>query len=389
MFFGIMYEEWKNCACGRNWIISVLLKIFDSVIRSSDDRPSDRRSNAAPDGRVKMALTCWEKITIVVVAAVGLKLFVKLGGLAWKKLLAPNLGLGLDVASQGRWAVVTGATDGLGKAFAEALAAKGLDILLVSRSLAKLEQVSSEIKQRFGIETRILEADLTQGQPVYSKIATCVEDLEVGVLVNNAGTSYDHPEVFTNLPEESIAKILQLNVAGVTGVARAVLPGMMERRKGVVINISSTAAAIPSPYLSVYSASKAYVDKLSADLAAEAAPRGVTVQCLLPGPVATKMSKIKRATWMAPTPERFVEAALKSVGIESRTTGYPPHSLIIGAVDGLKSVCEKAAIWLVARTMLNIRGRALRKERRDETTRANAAVVENLPRREKLTTSTE
>ncbi|XP_012269080.2 very-long-chain 3-oxoacyl-CoA reductase-like isoform X2 [Athalia rosae] len=336
-----------------------------------------------------MALTCWEKITIVVVAAVGLKLFVKLGGLAWKKLLAPNLGLGLDVASQGRWAVVTGATDGLGKAFAEALAAKGLDILLVSRSLAKLEQVSSEIKQRFGIETRILEADLTQGQPVYSKIATCVEDLEVGVLVNNAGTSYDHPEVFTNLPEESIAKILQLNVAGVTGVARAVLPGMMERRKGVVINISSTAAAIPSPYLSVYSASKAYVDKLSADLAAEAAPRGVTVQCLLPGPVATKMSKIKRATWMAPTPERFVEAALKSVGIESRTTGYPPHSLIIGAVDGLKSVCEKAAIWLVARTMLNIRGRALRKERRDETTRANAAVVENLPRREKLTTSTE
>lgn len=116
---------------------------------------------------------------------------------------------------------------------------------------------------------------------------------QVGVLVNNAGTSYDHPEVFTSVTEDTIARILQLNVAGVTGVARAVLPGMMERRKGIVINISSTAAAIPSPYLSVYSASKAYVDKLSADLAAEAGPRGVTVQCVLPGPVATKMSKIK------------------------------------------------------------------------------------------------
>lgn len=111
--------------------------------------------------------------------------------------------------------------------------------------------------------------------------------------MNNAGRSYEHPELFTHVAEETLAKILQLNVAGVTGVARAVLPGMMERRSGVVINISSTAAAIPSPYLAVYSASKAYVDKLSADLAAEAAPRGVTVQCVLPGPVATKMSKIK------------------------------------------------------------------------------------------------
>ena len=111
--------------------------------------------------------------------------------------------------------------------------------------------------------------------------------------MNNAGKSYDHPELFTHVPEETLAKILQLNVAGVTGVARAVLPGMMERRKGIVINISSTAAAIPSPYLAVYAASKAYVDKLSADLAAEAAPRGVTIQCVLPGPVATKMSKIK------------------------------------------------------------------------------------------------
>lgn len=117
--------------------------------------------------------------------------------------------------------------------------------------------------------------------------------LKVGVLINNAGTSYDHPEMFTSISEELIARILQLNVAGTTGVTRAVLPGMMERKKGVVINISSTSAAIPSPYLSVYAASKAFVDKLSADLAAEAAPRGVTVQCVLPGPVATKMSKIK------------------------------------------------------------------------------------------------
>ncbi|KAJ8668938.1 hypothetical protein QAD02_000197 [Eretmocerus hayati] len=315
-----------------------------------------------------MALSCWEKIALVVVAAVGLRIAVKVTLLIWKKFIAPGLGLGVDVATQGRWAVVTGATDGLGKAFAQALAKKGLDIVLVSRSQTKLEDVAAEIKQAHGVETRIVEADLTQGQAVYNKIGKAIEELEVGVLVNNAGMSYDHPELFTHLEEEKISDIIQLNVAGVTGVARQVLPGMMERRKGVVINIGSAAGAMPSPYLAVYSASKMYVDKLSADLAAEAAPRGVTVQCILPGPVATKMSKIKKATWMAPTPERFVAATLKTVGIEQRTTGYPPHILVLGFVNGLKGICESMAIWLVSRTMLNIRGRALRKKMKDETT---------------------
>ncbi|KAK0181704.1 hypothetical protein PV327_003967 [Microctonus hyperodae] len=309
-----------------------------------------------------MSLACWEKLAVVIVAALGLRVVIRVSVVTWKKFIAPALGRGVNIVTQGKWAVVTGATDGLGKAFAQNLASKGLDIVLVSRSLPKLENVAKEIKNAYGVETRIVEADLTEGQPVYAKIAKTIEELEVGVLINNAGASYDHPELFTNVSEETIARILQLNVAGTTGVARAILPGMMERRKGVIINISSTAAAIPSPYLSVYAASKAFVDKLSADLAAEAAPRGVTIQCILPGPVATKMSKIKKATWMAPTPEKFVEACLKTTGIESRTTGYPPHCLIIGIVNGLRCVCERGAVWLVARTMLNIRGRALRKK---------------------------
>ncbi|XP_012273856.1 very-long-chain 3-oxoacyl-CoA reductase [Orussus abietinus] len=323
-----------------------------------------------------MALSCWEKIALVVVAAVGLRITIRLSLLVWKKLVAPTLGLGLDLTSQGKWAVVTGATDGLGKAFVRALAGKGLDVVLVSRSMDRLKSAAAEIKQEFGVETKVVEADLTEGQPVYAKIGKAIEDLEVAVLVNNAGASYDHPELFVDVPEETLARILQLNVAGVTGVARAVLPGMMERRKGVVINISSAAAAMPSPYLSVYAASKAYVDKLSADLAAEAAPRGVTVQCVLPGPVATKMSKIKRPTWMAPSADTFVESSLRTVGIESRTTGYPPHCLIVGFVNALRCICEKGALWLVSRTMLNIRGRALRKKTKSE------ANIKNIPERE-------
>ncbi|XP_053995376.1 very-long-chain 3-oxoacyl-CoA reductase-like [Hylaeus anthracinus] len=309
-----------------------------------------------------MTFTCWEVLSLAVLVVIGLRVLLKLSLLVWKKLIAPNFGFGIDLTKQGKWAVITGSTSGIGKAYAEQLAAKGLDIVLVSRSLSALEEVAAEIKQRYGVEVRIVEADLMDGQPVFAKIAKATEELEVAVLINNAGASSEHPDLFTSNTEESIEKIVKLNVSATTGVARAVLPKMFERRKGVLINISSALAVIPSPYLTVYAASKEYVVKFSYDLAAEAARNGVTVQCVIPGPVATKMSKIKKATWMAPSPEKFVEASLKTVGIEWLTTGYLPHFLFTAFIQTLHCVCEKGAIWLISKQMCNIRARALKKK---------------------------
>ena len=126
-----------------------------------------------------MVLSCWEKIALVVVAAVGLRIVIRASVLTWKKFIAPGLGLGVDVASQGKWAVVTGATDGLGKAYAKAFANKGLDVILVSRSIERLQETAAEIKQTYGVDTRIIEADLTEGQAVYNKIGKAIEELEV------------------------------------------------------------------------------------------------------------------------------------------------------------------------------------------------------------------
>lgn len=126
-----------------------------------------------------MALIWWEKIFLVIIAFLSLRFFVKVGILAWKKLVAPSLGLAIDVRTQGRWAVVTGATDGLGKAFAEAFAKKGLDIVLISRSMSKLKDVAAEIEREYRVETRVIEADLTEGQVVYAEIAKATQDLEV------------------------------------------------------------------------------------------------------------------------------------------------------------------------------------------------------------------
>ncbi|CAK9804343.1 Very-long-chain 3-oxoacyl-CoA reductase [Anthophora plagiata] len=312
-----------------------------------------------------MTLTCWEKISLIALAVIGLRILLRVSVLVWKKLIGPSFGFGIDLRTQGTWAVVTGATSGIGKAYVDQFASKGLDVVLIARSASKLEEVAAEIKQRYGVDVRTVEADLTEGQAVYAKIAKATEDLELAVVVNNAGASYEHPDLFTNLSEESVATILQLNVAAVTGISRALLPQMFRRKKGVLINIGSALAVMPAPYLAVYAASKAYIVKLSYDLAAEAEPNGVTVQCIIPGLVATRMSKIKKPTWMAPTAEKFVKSSLKTIGLESCTTGYPPHFLLTGFVHTLRCICEKGALWLISRTMCTIRNRALSKKNRE------------------------
>ncbi|KAI4491350.1 hypothetical protein M0804_002742 [Polistes exclamans] len=320
-----------------------------------------------------------EKISLVILAAVSFRILFKVSYFTWIKLLAPNLGLGIDLKSQGRWAVITGGTDGIGKAYAKALAAKGLDIVLVSRSLIKLRNVETEIKEKYGVETRIIEADLTKGQEVYSKIAAVIEELEVGILINNAAMAYDYPELMTEVPEETLNKIVQINVAGVTGVTRVVLPGMIKRKKGVVINISSITGDVLSPYLTVYAASKAYIIKFSADLAAELFSSGITVQCIIPGPVATKMLKIRSTNWMITTPDNFAQSSLKTVGIESLTTGYFSHHLLYACAKTLAWVYEKGAIQLTSRTMFKLKNNYLKykmmKQEKMEKIEKNDALI--------------
>lgn len=126
-----------------------------------------------------MALIWWEKIFLVIIVLVTLRALVKVVILAWKKLIAPSFGFGIDLRTQGKWAVVTGATDGLGKAFAKALAEQGINIVLVSRSLSKLKDVAVEIERKYRVETRVVEADLTEGQVVYAEIGKATQDLEV------------------------------------------------------------------------------------------------------------------------------------------------------------------------------------------------------------------
>ncbi|CAH2093997.1 unnamed protein product [Euphydryas editha] len=155
--------------------------------------------------------------------------------------------------------------------------------------------------------------------------------------------------------------MIKANIVAITRMTGLVLPGMVKRGKGVVINIGSGSSIIPSPLLTVYAAAKAYVEKLSDNLEMEYSKKGIIVQCVLPGFVCSNMSGIRRSTLIAPTAKTFVKSAISLVGTTSKTPGYLPHSVFFAIINAIHSFATRFSVWLVTRNMENTRRRALRK----------------------------
>ncbi|GAA6104523.1 very-long-chain 3-oxoacyl-CoA reductase-B [Tachysurus ichikawai] len=229
----------------------------------------------------------------------------------------------------GKWAVVTGATDGIGKAYAEELACRGFAIVLISRTQEKLDEVSKSIESMYNVETKTISADFGSVD-IYPKIESGLAGLEIGILVNNVGVSYSYPEFFLNVPnlDKFINNMININMTSVCQMTRLVLPRMVDRSKGVILNVASASGMYPVPLLTLYSSSKAFVDFFSRGLDAEYRSKGIIIQSVLPFYVTTKLSKIKRASLDIPTPERYVSSQLSTVGLQSQTNGYLPHAIM-------------------------------------------------------------
>lgn len=181
--------------------------------------------------------------------------------------------------------VVTGATDGIGKSYAKQLAKQGLNIILVSRTQAKLESVAAEIGKHFKlkktclnekfvnkifkislltiekeykVQTKMIAVDFSSGPEIYEKIAKEIKGIGIGILVNNVGVSYAHPEYFLDVPnrDQTFDQIFSCNMVSVVNMTKIVLPIMIGNQKGIILNIASMSGTISQPLLTVYSASK-------------------------------------------------------------------------------------------------------------------------------------
>ncbi|MCH4893956.1 MULTISPECIES: SDR family NAD(P)-dependent oxidoreductase [unclassified Sphingomonas] len=188
-------------------------------------------------------------------------------------------------------ALVTGASAGLGAGFARALADDGHDLILTARRADRLETLAGELRDRFKIKVEVIGADL--GQPGAARMLideVTRRGLSVDTLVNNAG--FGQLGAFVDQPINRLDEMLDLNCRAVMDLCRLVLPGMIDRRAGGILNIASTAAFQPGPGMAVYYATKAFVLSLSEALHEEARPHGVRVAALCPGPTITEFAGV-------------------------------------------------------------------------------------------------
>ncbi|RLN55004.1 hypothetical protein BBJ29_007391 [Phytophthora kernoviae] len=301
-------------------------------------------------------------LPVKISAAVGCLVLGRLALQLFGSLYTFFLRPGKKLKSFGQWGVVTGATDGIGKALAMELARKGMNVVLMSRTQQRLEDVRTEILNKYPkVQVEILAVDFNRvDEPsVRASLQKMLDQVkDVGVLFNNVGVSYDFPEFFDQLSEDRIDSLIKLNVTAATVMTKLVLPGMTQRKRGAIVNVSSGSGRMVVPLLSEYSATKKYIEQFTLCLAAEYSAKNVHVQCHVPMFVSTKLAKIRRSSFMVPSPATYARSSVACLGYDTLISPYWPHALQIW-------LYESAPTWLLSKgammTHLSLRKRALKK----------------------------
>jgi NAD(P)-dependent dehydrogenase (short-subunit alcohol dehydrogenase family) len=210
---------------------------------------------------------------------------------------------------EGRTALVTGANRGLGRAFADALATAGADIVVVGRDADRNRQAATEIAQRTGRRTTVASGDVSERDDVRRIVDEALDAHgRIDVLVNNAGVCFHRPAL--DVPDEEFAEVFDVNVTGLWRMSTAVAPSMIEMGGGAIVNVGSISAVIVNrpQWQPAYNASKAAVHQLTKSLAAEWAPHNIRVNAIAPGYVKTEMAPVDeprfRRHWIEDAPMR-------------------------------------------------------------------------------------
>ncbi|XP_055385849.1 inactive hydroxysteroid dehydrogenase-like protein 1 isoform X3 [Condylostylus longicornis] len=194
----------------------------------------------------------------------------------------------------GSWAIVTGATDGIGKEYSRELAKRGINVILISRSSEKLVKTASEI-------------------------------------VNNVGRMYDYPEELEKVSEKVLWDIININIGATTMMTRTIIGTLKSNRKGAIVNISSGSEVTPLPYMNVYSASKMYIKGFTLALQQELLDYNIVVQLVTPMYIVTKMnaysSYVMKGGLLFPDARTYVRSLIFTLDKTPETTGYWSHGI--------------------------------------------------------------
>lgn len=178
-------------------------------------------------------------------------------------------------------ALITGASSGIGEVYADRLARRGHDLVLVARSAGKLEALAARLRTETGVSVEILPADLGKAEDLARVEARLREDTAIDMLVNNAGVAGEGP--FVDADPAFLTGLINLNVIAVTRLAAAIAPRLAAKGGGTIINLTSVTALMPEAFTAVYPATKAFVLAFTEALQVELGTKGVRVQAVLPG----------------------------------------------------------------------------------------------------------
>lgn len=307
-------------------------------------------------------------IGALAVAAVLLRVF----SFVYLHYLGPKTNFAKYGAKNGIWAVVTGASDGIGKAVSRELARKGFNIVMVSRPSEKLAQAAAEIESEFKdqrILTKTLGVDAGAADAVASIVAG-VSDLPVSILVNNVGVNTKIPTELAEQTAEDVSAVIQVNCQFTVQLTRALLPLLKrtvsnrQASSAVVVTLGSSSGVIPQPLMSVYSASKAFVAAFSDALNTELKGSGVKSVGAVAHYVVSAMSGFKRPSLLVADPNDFARQMLDKLEHGPVVTPFPTHDLFIRVASSLLPASVARAFSL--KSMLGVRKALLKKAQKEE-----------------------
>ena len=233
----------------------------------------------------------------------------------------------IDRKQFGPWALITGASSGMGREFARQIAASGVNIVLVARREALLEEAGAEFTKDFGVEHRIVAADLSE-EGFIKKLASVTDDLDIGLAVSNAGTG--NPGTFLTRDRDEMAALLRLNALCASGHRLSLLPQVRPARTRGILFVGAMGADKGIPYMANDAAAKAYVQSFAESLHVELKPLGVHVTVLPPAPTETPV--------------------LAKLGLTPETMPMKPMKVERCVSEGLKALRENRSLIIPGRT---------------------------------------